>query len=83
MEEANKLTDFSSMPFGIHQGKKMANVPAQYLLWLNGEFSKKKPVGEAQLAVQEYIQENMEVIQLEVKTEGRRAYQKAQVMNGA
>lgn len=30
----NKLTDLDPMPFGTHSGKKMMNVPADYLLWL-------------------------------------------------
>lgn len=28
------LTDQSPMPFGKHQGEKLENVPAKYLLWL-------------------------------------------------
>lgn len=30
----SQVTDLSSMPFGAHKGKKMQDVPAQYLLWL-------------------------------------------------
>lgn len=29
-----KLHDESSMPFGVHKGKLMQDVPAAYLLWL-------------------------------------------------
>lgn len=28
------MDDKSKMPWGIHAGKKMANVPATYLIWL-------------------------------------------------
>lgn len=27
-------TDTTEMPFGIHKGKKLANVPADYMLWI-------------------------------------------------
>ena len=30
----NKMDDKSIMPFGKHKGEKMANVPAEYLIWL-------------------------------------------------
>lgn len=32
--KAMPLTDESQMPYGAHKGKKMANVPAEYLLFL-------------------------------------------------
>ncbi|MFV0329969.1 MAG: putative quorum-sensing-regulated virulence factor [Dysgonomonas sp.] len=51
-----KLTDNSPMPFGVHKGTKMANVPAKYLLWIY----------EQNLDVMNYIKENMEVLQKEV-----------------
>jgi uncharacterized protein (DUF3820 family) len=54
------LTDNDTMPFGIHQGKKMANVPAKYLLWL---FENGKCYGE----VKAYIESNLEFLKSEVK----------------
>lgn len=47
----NKLTDDSKMPFGCHEGKKMIEVPAGYLLllWDNGVFR------EAGQPLHEYI----------------------------
>lgn len=30
-------TDTTTMPFGKHKGVAMANVPAEYLLWLHNE----------------------------------------------
>jgi len=29
-----KATDETIMPFGAHKGKKLANVPADYLIWM-------------------------------------------------
>ncbi len=52
-----KLTDNSLMPFGVHKGKKMADVPAQYLLWIY----------EQNLDVMNYIKENMDVLRQEIK----------------
>ena len=55
LELHNMLKDDSIMPWGIHKGKKMANVPDDYLLylWENGKCS-----GEVKL----YIKKNLEVI---------------------
>ncbi len=56
------LTDDSLMPSWskAHGGKKMANVPASYLIWLyeNDKCDK---------AVRWYIERNMDAIQLELK----------------
>lgn len=56
------MDDNSIMPFGDFKGEKLANVPAKYLIWLyntNQSFGKLK----------EYIQENMEVLELEIERE--------------
>lgn len=55
-----KISDESLMPFGKHKGEKMANVPADYLLWL---YENSKVYGE----VKEYIKDNLEVIKAEIK----------------
>lgn len=47
------------MPFGIHKGKEMANVPASYLLWL---YENNKCGGD----VKAYIEDNLDVIQTEI-----------------
>lgn len=52
------LKDTDLMPFGRYKGKAMANVPAEYLLWLHGE-------GCSNIGVAEYIQNNMDAIKLE------------------
>jgi uncharacterized protein (DUF3820 family) len=58
------MDDNSLMPFGAHKGKKLANVPAQYLLWLHKE---NKCFGE----IKKYIEENIDGLKLEYKGDGR------------
>lgn len=55
-----KLDDNSLMPFGKYQDCKMQDVPATYLKWLytNDKCNKE---------VKEYIEENIETIELEIK----------------
>lgn len=55
-----KLTDESPMPFGKYAGAKMANVPADYLIWLydNGKTSEQ---------VRQYIEENKDVLDIEIE----------------
>ena len=52
------LTDKSIMPFGKHKGVAMANVPAQYLIWL---YENDKCNSE----VKEYIEDNMDILKKE------------------
>jgi len=54
------LTDQSPMPFGKHNGTAMANVPADYLLWLY-ENNKCTP------DVREYITDNLDALRLEIE----------------
>lgn len=56
----NKMESDSKMPFGVHKGKKLANVPASYLLWL---FDNNKCFG----SLKNYIRSNLEVLREEVK----------------
>jgi len=49
------MNDNSIMPFGMHKGKKLANVPAGYLLWLYNS-------GKAKGDLAAYIKENMDVL---------------------
>lgn len=62
------LTDESPMPFGKHKGTAMANVPADYLLWMWNKQGSTKPFGEAAQAVMDYITENLEALKQEVRT---------------
>lgn len=47
------------MPYGKHKGTAMANVPAQYLLWL---YDNNKCTPE----VREYITDNLDALRLEI-----------------
>lgn len=58
MNHFQKLTDESIMPWGIHKGTKMANVPASYLLYMYDN-------NKCDLPVKEYIKENLEVLKKE------------------
>lgn len=57
-----KITDNSLMPYGKYKGKKMANIPASYLLWMyrNDKLFK---------ALEVYVEENMDVLEKEEKEE--------------
>lgn len=57
------LKDDSIMPWGKHQGKKMANVPSSYLLWLYEEGKLKDK------EVKAYVEDNLVVIRQQVKSE--------------
>jgi uncharacterized protein (DUF3820 family) len=52
------MTDNSLMPFGIHKGKELANVPAKYLLFL---YNSDKCFDE----LREYIHDNLKILQQE------------------
>ena len=56
------LDDNSKMPFGIHQGKAMANVPSDYLLWL---YENGKTYG----ALKQYIEDNLDAIKQDLKSQ--------------
>lgn len=63
-----KLTDESLMPFGKYKGEKMANVPASYLMWIYDEWTLPNPrFSFVNKDVKEYIEENLDVIQEEIK----------------
>jgi uncharacterized protein (DUF3820 family) len=51
----DKLDDNSIMPYGKYKGRKLADVPADYLLWMYSE-------GKLFAALEEYVEENMEAI---------------------
>lgn len=63
------LSDESLMPYGIHKGKKMANVPASYLIWLYDN-------NKCDKAIKWYIERNMDALQLELKQQenNKRSY---------
>lgn len=57
-----KLTDNDPMPFGKYQGQKMANVPANYLLYLWEQNQFRYMNGKR---VKDYIERNLEAIKKE------------------
>jgi uncharacterized protein (DUF3820 family) len=58
---STELTDQSIMPLGLHKGKRMEDVPADYLVWYRE--NAKKP----NKAVMEYIIDNWQVLLKEKK----------------
>lgn len=57
-----ELNDESPMPWGMHQGKPMTDVPADYLVWL---YENNKVRGD----VKRYIEENLDVLKMQIKNE--------------
>ncbi len=55
-----KLQDDSLMPYGKYKGRPMEDVPADYLVWLVDNL-------RASPAVAEYVKENREVLNKEIK----------------
>lgn len=55
---AAPMNDTSIMPFGIHKGKALANVPAKYLLWLHDKVCEHE-------GVRRYIIENLSILKKE------------------
>jgi uncharacterized protein (DUF3820 family) len=57
------LTDTDPMPFGIHKGKPMQDVPVQYLHWLyhNGLY------GQNGMAIKHYVEQQINALKLENK----------------
>jgi len=53
------MDDNSIMPYGKYKGKKMANVPPEYLLWLYEN-------DKCQNYVKNYIIENLDVIKQQI-----------------
>ena len=59
------LTDTSPMPFGKHADVKMANVPANYLLFLYEQNIGKKAFGKMN-DVLRYVTDNVDALKMEV-----------------
>jgi uncharacterized protein (DUF3820 family) len=54
------MDDNSKMPFGKYQGKQLANVPPEYLVWL---YENANVYGE----LKDYIKDNMDVLKFEIE----------------
>lgn len=52
------MDDQTPMPFGKYKGRKMKDVPADYLLWLRDQKCQNREVSE-------YIEENLSALQKE------------------
>lgn len=52
------MNDQSLMPFGKYKGRKMEDVPADYLLWLRDQVCRDNQV-------KEYIEENLSALMKE------------------
>jgi len=60
-----KLTDQSRMPFGKHEGKKLGELPASYLLWaLDQDWCRRQWPD-----LIEYIRDNKAAIEMEAANE--------------
>jgi len=62
-----KFTDSTPMPFGKYKGTKLANVPADYLIWLGQQYQAEIPkfiIGRS-LAV--YIMDNYDALTAEIE----------------
>ena len=59
------MDDNSIMSFGKYKGEKMANIPAEYLIWL---YENTNVYGE----IKEYIRSNMDVLKSEINYESKK-----------
>ena len=57
--KAEVLTDESPMPWGMHQGKLLGEVPPEYLVWL---YENNKVNGN----LKRYIADNLSVLQMQI-----------------
>jgi uncharacterized protein (DUF3820 family) len=61
-----EYADETEMPFGKHKGKKLANVPAEYLLWLYGN------ADQLDVGLKAYINANMQGLRREAERHKRK-----------
>ena len=59
-KEYMELTDKSLMLFGKHKDTELANVPADYLLWIYDNY-------DLNQNLKDYIEDNLERLKLEVR----------------
>lgn len=55
-----EIPDTVIMPFGKHKGEKLANIPADYLVYIYEH-------GKCYGTIRQYIQDNLEVLRVEIK----------------
>jgi len=66
------MNDNSIMPFGKYKGTKLINVPASYLLWLYSQWAETTQLDDNQKELKEYIEDNMKVLEMELKQEKKK-----------
>lgn len=64
MKTQKRLEDNDLMPFGKHKGKKMKDVPADYLIWI---YENLDWLAARYPRVDGYIHYNWNILELEVK----------------
>lgn len=64
-----KYDDNSIIPFGKHKNVKLANVPADYLMWLEDEIAQKPFYRRSiqEKGILSYIRDNRAVLEKEIK----------------
>lgn len=67
MKTFTKLTDETIMPWGKYKGEELQDVPASYLVWLEGEIRKNDRNTEFHNGLLVYIDENRDVLDKELK----------------
>lgn len=70
-----RLDDNTLMPWGKHRGKKLEDVPAHYLLWLDRDITEGRKVGPFRAGIQVYVNENREVLEKQER-ENRRQWKR-------
>ena len=60
------LCDTDIMPFGLHKGKPMQDVPPKYLMWLYDNIRQSGITTQNEL-VYNYIHNNMDAIRMELE----------------
>lgn len=60
----NQLNDASKMPFGQYKGKRIKQIPAQYILWLGSQFENSYWYDE-QKQIHTYYQLNKDILEKE------------------
>lgn len=65
------MKDTDIMQFGAHKGKELQDVPASWLLWLHSQIEtskeEKKFISSDNQKLFDYIEDNMQVLQQELK----------------
>ena len=69
MKTFTRLSDESIMPWGKYKGEELQDIPASYLIWLEGEILKKWEDGRTlfQNGILVYVSENRDVLESEAK----------------